>query len=161
LTVLAVGSDNRTPLGEGKLVVVDNQLDTTTATIRLKATFPNQDLKLWPGQFVNTRLLLKVNKDAVIVPASVIQRGQDGPYAFVIKEDSTVQIRPVKVTQIEDGEALIESGLQAGEKVVVDGQYKLQAGSKVKMGGSGEGGPSGGKKGSTNAPTGSNKKKKQ
>jgi membrane fusion protein, multidrug efflux system len=132
LTVLAVQRDNVTPLGEGKLAVIDNQIDTATSTIRLKATFPNADLRLWPGQFVNVRLLLTVRKNSTIVPASVVQRGPEGAFAFVINEDQTVDIRAVKVLQIEQGEALIEDGLTPGERVVVDGQYKLQKGSRVK-----------------------------
>jgi multidrug efflux system membrane fusion protein len=120
-------------LCEGKLAVIDNQIDTTTGTIRVKATFPNDDLRLWPGQFVNARLLLTTRKGGIVVPASVVQRGPEGSYAFVINEDQTVEVRPVKVAQIEAGQALIDKGLQAGESVVVDGQYRLQAGSKVKL----------------------------
>ncbi len=133
LEVMAVDRDNRTVLDSGKLTVIDNQIDTTTGTIVLKATFPNKDLQLWPGQFVNARLLLAVRKQGLVVPASVVQRGPDGAYAFVIKSDLTVEMRPVTVARIEQGEALIESGLQAGERVVVDGQYKLQPGSKVRI----------------------------
>lgn len=160
LMVQALERDNTTVLAEGKLAVIDNQIDTATGTLRLKATFPNADLRLWPGQFVNARLLLTIRKGSLVVPASVIQRGPEGAFAFVIKEDQTVETRPVKVAQIELGEALIEDGLQAGERVVVDGQYKLQRGSKVKMadasgpGGGGERGrgqgqpPGGGPQGS-------------
>ncbi|MGD0652153.1 MAG: efflux RND transporter periplasmic adaptor subunit [Verrucomicrobiia bacterium] len=133
ISVLAVDRDNRTVLCEGKLAVIDNQIDTTTGTIRVKATFPNDDLRLWPGQFVNARLLLTTRKGGIVVPASVVQRGPEGSYAFVINEDQTVEVRPVKVAQIEAGQALIDKGLQAGESVVVDGQYRLQAGSKVKL----------------------------
>ncbi len=133
LTVLGVDRDNKTVLDEGKLSVIDNQIDTTTGTIRLKATFPNERLQLWPGQFVNARLLLTVRKDGVVVPASVVQRGPQGAFAFLIKADDTVEMRPVKVGPIERGQALIEEGLQAGERVVVDGQYKLQPGSRVKI----------------------------
>jgi len=132
LTVLAVKRDNTTVLAEGKLAVIDNQIDTTTGTIKLKATFPNTDLHLWPGQFVNVRLLLTVRKNSAVVPASVVQRGPDGAFAFVIRNDQSVETRPVKVLQIEQGEALIEEGLQPGERVVVDGQYKLQMGSHVR-----------------------------
>jgi len=128
-----VDRDNRTVLSDGKLAVIDNQIDTATGTIKLKATFPNGDLRLWPGQFVNARLWLTTRKDGTVVPASVIQRGPEGAYAFVIKDDLTVQIRPVKVSQIEQGQALIDNGLQPGERVVVDGQYKLQVGSRVKL----------------------------
>ena len=125
--------DNKTLMDSGTLTVIDNQIDTATGTIMLKATFPNRDLQLWPGQFVNARLLLTVRKNGIVVPASVVQRGPNGAYAFVIKDDLTVEMRPVTVTRIERDEALIEDGLQAGERVVVDGQYKLQPGSKVKV----------------------------
>jgi multidrug efflux system membrane fusion protein len=131
LTTLAFDRDSRTPLDRGVLSVVDNQIDATTGTIKLKATFPNDDLVLWPGQFVNVRLRVETRKDGIVVPASVIQRGPDGAYAFVIKADSTVAIQPVQVAQIDGGLALIDQGLKPGEQVVVDGQYKLQTGSVV------------------------------
>jgi multidrug efflux system membrane fusion protein len=133
LQVLAVDRDNRTTLGTGKLAVIDNQIDTTTGSIRLKATFANEQFRLWPGQFVNARLLVTVRKAGTVVPASVVQRGPDGSYAFVIKEDLSVETRPVHVAHIDQGEALIDSGLQPGEQVVVDGQYKLQPGTHVKL----------------------------
>lgn len=144
-TILAVDRDTKTTLDEGKLSVIDNQIDTTTGTIRLKATFPNEKRQLWPGQFANARLLLSVRKDATVVPASVVQRGPQGAFAFVIKADETVEIRPVKVGPIEQGSALIEEGLNVGERVVVDGQYKLQSGSHVKVGEAGA--PSGAARG--------------
>ncbi len=131
LAVLAVDRDNRTTLDEGKLAVIDNQIDTSTGTIRLKATFPNEQFHLWPGQFVNARLLVTTRKAGTVVPASVVQRGPDGSYAFVIKEDLSVETRPVHVAHIDQGEALIDSGLRLGEQVVVDGQYKLQPGAHV------------------------------
>lgn len=131
MKVLAVGRDNTGHLGEGALAVIDNEIDQTTGTIKLKATFPNTDLRLWPGQFVNARLLLTTRKGGLTVPASVIQRGPQGTYAFVIKPDHTAELRNIKVAQVEDGQALIDEGLRAGEQVVVDGQYKLQEGSKV------------------------------
>lgn len=132
LTVLALDRDNRGTLSEGKLAVIDNQIDVTTGTIRLKAIFSNQDLKLWPGQFVNVRLLLETRQGPV-VPASVVQHGPDGDFAFVIGPDLTAQVRTIKVAQVDRGEALIAEGLAPGERVVVDGQYKLQPGSKVKL----------------------------
>ena len=131
-TALAMDRDNKAILSQGKLAVIDNQIDTTTGTIRLKATFANDDLKLWPGQFVNVRLLLETRQGPV-VPASVVQHGPDGDFAFVITPDLTAQVRKIKVAQVDRGQALIEEDLTAGEKVVVDGQYKLQAGSKVKL----------------------------
>jgi multidrug efflux system membrane fusion protein len=136
LSALAVDGATGTVLGEGKLAVIDNQIDTTTSTIRLKANFPNNDLKLWPGQWVNVRLLLYTRKGGTVVPASVVQRGPDGAFAFVIVGSGTnqvAQVRPLKVAQIEQGQALIDEGLQPGDRVVVDGQYKLQPGSKVKL----------------------------
>jgi len=139
LKVVAVERDNTTVLGEGKVAVIDNQIDTSTGTIKVKATFPNEDLSLWPGQFVNARLLVTVRKNSAVVPASVIQRGPESAFAFVIVEDPehpgslTVVDRKVKVAQIEQGEALIEDGLRPGERVVVDGQYKLQRGSRVRQ----------------------------
>ena len=133
LAVLAIDQDGTNVLARGKLAVIDNQIDTTTGTIKLKATFPNNDLRLWPGQFVNARLLLTVRKNSAVVPASVIQRGPEGAFAFVIKDDQTVDVRPVKVALVEQGEALVDDGLRPGEQVVVDGQYKLQKGSRVKI----------------------------
>ena len=138
IRVLAVDRDNSTMLDEGQLAVIDNQIDTTTGTIRLKATFPNPKLRLWPGEFVNARLLLTTRKNGIVVPASVVQRGPEGSYAFVIGPDQTVAMQPVKVAQIENGEALIDEGLHAGQEVVVDGQYRLQPGSKVKTASAGQ-----------------------
>ncbi len=133
MRVSAMDRANKSALGEGQLAVVDNQIDQATGTIRLKATFPNDDLRLWPGQFVNARLLLTTRKDGLVIPASVVQRGPQGTYAYVIKPDKSVEMRPIKVAQTEGNEALIDDGLQAGEQVVVDGQYKLQPGSRVEL----------------------------
>jgi multidrug efflux system membrane fusion protein len=145
LKVLAVARDNKTVLGQGRLTVIDNQIDVTTGTIRLKAEFPNEDFQLWPGQFVNVRLLLELRKGGLTVPAQTVQRGPDGAYVYVIRGDQTAELRPIKVAQIEAGTALIDSGLKLGEKVVVDGQYKLQAGGKVfEAGSGGPRGPGGG-----------------
>src|SRR6476646_2283422 len=133
LKVSAFDRGNTTLLGEGKLAVVDNEIDQATGTIKLKATFPNEDLKLWPGKFVNARLILTTKKGATVIPASVVQRGPQGTYAYVIKTDKTVEMRPIKVAQTEANVALIDSGLEAGEQVVVDGQYKLQPGTHVEL----------------------------
>lgn len=131
LQVYAYKRDDVTQLAQGQLALVDNQIDPNTGTIRLKAIFPNEDNALWPGLFVNARLLLTVHKNAVTVPQSVVQRGPDGLYAFVIKSDHTVEMRSIKVGQIRDGVALVDQGLTPGEQVVVDGQYKLRPGSRV------------------------------
>jgi multidrug efflux system membrane fusion protein len=133
LHVSALDRGNTTALDEGSLAVVDNQIDQTTGTVRLKATFPNDQLKLWPGEFVNARLILTTRKGAIVVPSSVVQRGPQGTYAYVIKPDKTVEMRPIKVGQTEANLALIDEGLTAGEQVVTDGQYKLQPGAHVEL----------------------------
>jgi membrane fusion protein, multidrug efflux system len=126
-----VDSQNGKQLDQGTLNLVDNQIIQTTGTIRLRAQFPNQKHLLWPGQLVNARLLLDTRHDGLTVPASVVLQGPQGAYAYVVNPDSSVAIRPIKVAQISEGQALIESGLQANEQVVVDGQYKLQPGAHV------------------------------
>lgn len=131
LKVIALSRDDKTELAEGTLALIDNEIDQTTGTIRLKATFPNKDHALWPGQFVNARLYLAVRHDGLTVPASVVQRGPQGTYAYVVKPDSTVEMRPIGVARLRDGIALIDTGLSAGERVVVDGQYKLRPGAHV------------------------------
>jgi multidrug efflux system membrane fusion protein len=133
LKVFALDRGNTKTLDEGALAVVDNEIDQTTGTLKLKATFPNDKLQLWPGKFVNARLILTTRKDATVVPSSVVQRGPQGTYAYVIKTDKTVEMRPIKVAQTEANVALIDSGLKAGEQVVVDGQYKLQPGAHVEL----------------------------
>ena len=132
MAVLALDRDNKSLLATGQLTVVDNQIDMMTGTIKLKATFSNEDLRLWPGQFVNVRLRLTTKTKSAVVPSSVIQRGPEGVFAFVIDDDNKASIRLIKVGQMDDGQALIESGLKPGERVVVDGQYRLQPGSLVR-----------------------------
>ena len=132
LTVQAYGADNVTLLSEGKLTVIDNSIDQTTGTIRLKATFENADERLWPGEFVDVRLILNTRKGAPTVPQQTVQVGPNGYYAYVIKADDTVERRPVKVGSIQDGLAVIDDGLSPGDKVVVDGQYRLTEGAKVR-----------------------------
>jgi multidrug efflux system membrane fusion protein len=131
LAVLAYTQDNTTLLDQGVLGLVNNEILQTTGSIQLKANFPNTSNKLWPGQLVNARLLLDTRHNGLTVPAAVVQQGTKGPYAYVVNPDSTVAIRPIKVAQISDGQALIDSGLKANEQVVVDGQYKLQPGTHV------------------------------
>jgi multidrug efflux system membrane fusion protein len=133
LAVLAYTQDNSTLLDQGVLGLVNNEILQTTGSIQLKANFPNTSNKLWPGQLVNARLLLDTRHNGLTVPASVVQQGTKGPYAYVVNPDSTVAIRPIKVAQISDGQALIDSGLKANEQVVVDGQYKLQPGTHVTL----------------------------
>jgi membrane fusion protein, multidrug efflux system len=131
LKVTAYSRDNFTKLGEGTLLLIDNQIDAATGTLRLKASFPNQDEAMWPGQFVNARLELSVRRGTVAVPAQVVQRGPDALYAYVIRPDQSVERRTIKVGPVRDGLAVIEAGLTPGERVVVDGQFKLRPGAKV------------------------------
>lgn len=131
LKVIAYSRDNFTKLGEGTLLLIDNQIDAATGTLRLKASFPNQDEAMWPGQFVNARLELSVRRGTVAVPAQVVQRGPDALYAYVIRQDQSVERRAIKVGPVRDGLAVIEAGLTPGERVVVDGQFKLRPGVKV------------------------------
>jgi multidrug efflux system membrane fusion protein len=131
LAVLAFTQDNTIQLDQGELGLVNNEILQTTGSIQLKANFSNTSNRLWPGQLVNARLLLDTRHNGLTVPASVVQQGAKGPYAYVVNPDSTVAIRPIKVAQISDGQALIDSGLKANEQVVVDGQYKLQPGTHV------------------------------
>src|SRR5229473_3030668 len=131
LTVLAYSQDNTIKLDQGTLGLVNNEILQTTGSIQLKANFPNTAHRLWPGELVNARLLLTTRHDGLTVPASVVQQGPQGAYAYVVNPDSSVAIRPIKVAQISDGQALIDSGLKANEQVVIDGQYKLQPGTHV------------------------------
>ena len=123
----------QTKIATGSLLTVDNTIDITTGTTRLKAVFPNDDHALFPNQFVNVRLLLDVQKDAVIVPTAAIQRGPQGTFVYVVAPDHTAQVRPVTVGNTVDDEASIAAGLSAGETVVVDGVDKLRAGSPVQV----------------------------
>lgn len=133
VTVEAQDREGRRVLDTGKLSVVDNLIDTGTGTIRLKAEMPNDPQKLWPGQFVNVRLLSTIRRGATTVPATVVQRGPQGTYAYVIKDDLTVEQRPIKVARQEETKAIVEEGLTPGERVVVDGQYRLQPGSRIRI----------------------------
>jgi multidrug efflux system membrane fusion protein len=131
LTVLAYSQDGRIQLDQGKLTLVNNQILQTTGSIQLKAEFPNTAHRLWPGELISMRLLLDTRHNGLTVPASVVLQGPQGPYAYVVNADGTAAIRPIKVAQIWEGQALIDSGLNANEQVVVDGQYKLQPGTPV------------------------------
>ncbi|MFG1425628.1 efflux RND transporter periplasmic adaptor subunit [Roseixanthobacter glucoisosaccharinicivorans] len=133
VTVLAFRRDGVTQLGAGTVTLIDNQIDQSTGTIRIKATFPNEDLKLWPGAFVNAQVLVDTRKDAILVPAQVVQRGPDGFYVYVVRDDDTVEKRAVTVGPSRAGQMVVETGLTAGERVVVDGQYKLTPGAHVSV----------------------------
>jgi multidrug efflux system membrane fusion protein len=131
LTVIAYDQNDTMKLDEGTLGLVNNQVLQTTGSIQLKANFPNKAHRLWPGQLINVRLLLDTRVGGLTVAASVVQQGPKGAYAYVIDPNNKVEMRPVSVAQISEGRALIDSGLKANEQVVVDGQYKLQAGTPV------------------------------
>ena len=131
LPVEAWSRDGAQKLATGRLALIDNQINAATATLRLKAVFPNPQRQLWPNQFVKARLLLTTRKDALVVPATVPQRGPEGTYAYVIQPDETVQPRPIEVEITEGDLAVISRGLAEGEKVVADGQSQLRAGSKI------------------------------
>ena len=133
LAVLAYTQDNTALLDQGVLGLVNNEILQTTGSIQLKANFPNKAHRLWPGQLVNARLLVDTRHNGLTVPASAVQQGSNGAYAYVVNPDDTVAIRPIKVAQVSEGQALIDSGLQANEQVVVDGQYKLQPGTHVTL----------------------------
>jgi multidrug efflux system membrane fusion protein len=128
--IVTLPDEPREPIA-GTLTFVDNQVDAVSGTISLKATFGNDDARLWPGQFVNVTLTLGIQVNALIVPSGAIQIGQNGPYVFVIKPDSTVELRPVRIDRTVKDKTVIASGLASGERVVTDGQLRLSNGTPV------------------------------
>ena len=133
LAVEAYDRGGQTKIADGRVDTIDNEIDPTTGTSRLKAIFDNKSKALFPNQFVNVRLLVEIRKDRILIPAVAIQRGPQGTYVYVVKEDQTADVRPVTVGIVEATQASVESGLSEGERVVVDGVDKLRAGSKVKV----------------------------
>jgi len=131
VSVDALDSDGRTALDRGVLQVVDNQVDPTTGTIRMKAEFPNANLQLWPGQFVNVRILIDTLKQVVVIPTQSVQRGPNGAFAYVVQADDKVTMRPVAVTMQNETDAVIAKGLAAGDQVVTTGFARLKDGSRV------------------------------
>jgi multidrug efflux system membrane fusion protein len=129
--VTALSQDNRRTLGKGTLLLIDNMVDQASATMRLKAMFDNEDEQLWPGDFVNARVSLEVRHDALTVPSAAVQRGPDGIFTWVVGEDDVVQARPITSGPTTGDRTIITSGLAAGERVVVNGQYKLRQKAKV------------------------------
>jgi multidrug efflux system membrane fusion protein len=128
----ALASDGTTELDQGRVTLVDNQIDQATGTARLKAEFDNRGNKLWPGEFVNVRILMQTRGNALTVPSAAVQHGNDGLFVYVVKPDETVEARPVKVGTDTGEFAVVESGLHIGEQVVVNGQYRLQPGARIK-----------------------------
>ena len=133
LQVTAKAQDGSGDLETGELTFIDNSVDTTTGTIKLKGTFKNTARKMWPGQFVNATLRLTIRTGAVVVPNQAVQTGQDGTYIYVVKDDQTVEVRPVTVGPRVDQDLVIDKGLEAGETVVTEGQLRLQPGTKVQF----------------------------
>jgi membrane fusion protein, multidrug efflux system len=129
--VTALGRDGQTVLAEGTLMTVDNVIDRNTGTFKLKAHFSNEKRTLWPGQFVNARLHLSTRPGSIVVSEATVQHGRDGTYVFVIAPDNTVAMRAIRVAQMQNGIAVIDAGLSPGERVVVEGQHRLQPGSRV------------------------------
>src|SRR5580658_3326843 len=131
VSVLALDQNGKEQLAEGQLLLIDNQIDQTTSTIRLKAEFPNDDERLWPGEFVRTRILITTKKDAVTLPSVAVQRGPDGTYVWVVKQDNTVEQRPITTQNVNEDIAIATKGLTAGERVVLNGQSRLDVGTHV------------------------------
>ena len=131
LRVDAFGPDNKTVIEQGELKVVDNQVDPETGTIKLKAEFANRDLQLWPGAFVNVRLLINTLKQVVVAPTAAVQRGPSGTFVYVVQQDNKVAVRPVTVSQQDEVQAVLTKGLEANERVVTTGFARLTAGAQV------------------------------
>jgi multidrug efflux system membrane fusion protein len=131
IEVSALDPDNRKVLSKGKLLLIDNSIDASTATIRLKAMFDNADDRLWPGEFVNSRLLLEIRKNAITIPTVAVQRGPQGLFAWVISNKQTAEPRPLQIGPVSGDRTIVLNGLDEGEKVVIEGQYRLQSGARV------------------------------
>jgi multidrug efflux system membrane fusion protein len=131
LSVDAYSRDGTKKLGTGQVLLIDNQINTTTATIRLKASFANADHSLWPNAFVKARLVLDTRKGALAVPNSVVQKGPQGTFVYVMKSDQTVEVRKIEIEMIQADTAIVQTGLADGETVVSEGQNQLRPGAKV------------------------------
>ena len=131
LPVDAFGADSKVALDKGKVLVIDNQVDQTTGTVKVKAEFPNANLQLWPGQFVNVRVLIDTLRQVVVVPTAAVQRGPNGTFVYVVKDDNTVTVRRVTLTQQDDVRAVVATGLAAGDRVVTTGFARLTEGTQV------------------------------
>jgi multidrug efflux system membrane fusion protein len=153
LQVEARGQDG-TDADQGQLTFVDNNVDTTTGTIKLKGTFQNTSRKLWPGEYVNVKLRMSVQQNALVLPNQAVQTGQDGTYVYVVKDDRTVEMRPVTTGLRVDQDMVIDKGVQAGETVVTEGQLRLAPGSRVQTGGANGPGGFGGGGGEGKGPEG-------
>jgi multidrug efflux system membrane fusion protein len=133
LPVTAFNADGTTVLDSGKVTVIDNQVDQTTGTVKLKGEFPNANLQLWPGQFVNIKVLINTLRQVVVVPTAAVQRGPNGTFVYIVKPDNTVTVRQIAVRQQNDLQAVIARGLEANEQVVTTGFARLAEGTKVEV----------------------------
>lgn len=131
LKVIAFTTDGKKTLAEGKLAVINNQVDTSSGTIRLKAVFDNKERALWPGQSVSTRLLVRTLKDATVVPDDAVQHSTNGLYAYTVNQENKAELRKIKVNYSIDGRSVVEDGLSPGQQVITGGQFKVQPGSLV------------------------------
>jgi membrane fusion protein, multidrug efflux system len=131
VATLAFDQDDKKQLGEGELMLINNQIDQTTSTISLRASFPNQDERLWPGEFVRVRIQIAVRDNAVTIPSAAVQRGPNGLYTWVVKPDGTVDQRSIETIPVDPELTIVTKGVDAGEQVVVDGQYRLETGVRV------------------------------
>jgi len=120
-------------LDQGTLTLIDNEIDQATGTARLKATFDNAHNTLWPGQYVNARVLIRTDRDVLTMPTAAVQLGPDGPFTYVVKADSTVEVRPLKLGDESGGMTVVAAGLALNERVVTSNQYRLQAGTRVSV----------------------------
>jgi len=131
VTVIAYDQNKAHLLDQGKLMLIDNQIDQNTGTIHLRGVFDNKDDKLWPGAFVDVKLLLQTQSNAVTIPFPAVQRGPDGTFVWVVKDDGTAEQRPIDVSAHEGDIAVVSKGLSLGERIVTDGQYRLSPGARV------------------------------
>jgi multidrug efflux system membrane fusion protein len=131
VTVAALSRDGSAELDRGTVILVDNQIDQTTGTIRIKAVFPNTHSKLWPGQYVDARVLVRTDRSALTIPVAAVQRGPNGMFAYVVKPDATVEARPLKVGEESGSVYVVQEGISDGERVVTSNQYRLQPGAHV------------------------------
>jgi len=133
LGVAALSRDGKTALGDGTIGVIDNLIDQTTGTMKLKASFPNKENRLWPGDFVNAKVLIENRKGALTIPSTAVQRNQQGVFTYVVKADNTVDMRPIKIGADANDFTIVESGLNEGERVTISNQYRLQPNALVKV----------------------------
>jgi multidrug efflux system membrane fusion protein len=131
VTAVALSRDGEEQLDQGTVALIDNQIDQTTGTLRVKATLPNQQRRLWPGEFVNVRVLTEMRRQVLTIPASAVERGPDGLFTYVVQPDSTVSVAPISAGEPSGGVVVVEKGLAPGDTVVTSNQYRLQPGARI------------------------------